>query len=263
MSELVRSTRKPGSQARKRVRADWKPFSEVRKHVRTRRKPVSQERKLVRAPRKPFKPERKPVSPMRKPCKTTSEAHQTDVRASQNAVYACQRGPEASQNGAEADQTATEARQIDAEPSQTATGARQINAEACQAATGTPSDSSGSIPSTAKPAREQQNSRSYRDRRLIWDDMPDGHVIRGIIDPPAGQPLLKLVTSASTADELAHFELVRMPFIEPRSSRSIRWKSKNPSRRKGSCYSGRQRIETVADCLSAVSGNNRAFAFLF
>ena len=57
--------------------------------------------------------------------------------------------------------------------------------------------------------------RSDRDRRLIWDDMPGGHVIRGIIDPHACQPILKLVTRASTVDELAHFEHPRMPLIEP------------------------------------------------
>ena len=56
--------------------------------------------------------------------------------------------------------------------------------------------------------------RSDRDRRLIWADMPGGHVIRGVIDPHEGNPILKVVTRASTADELEHFEHPRMPLIE-------------------------------------------------
>lgn len=56
--------------------------------------------------------------------------------------------------------------------------------------------------------------RSDRDRRLIWEDMPGGHVIRGLIDPHEGHPLLKVVTRASTASELSHFEHPRMPLIE-------------------------------------------------
>jgi hypothetical protein len=56
--------------------------------------------------------------------------------------------------------------------------------------------------------------RSDKDGRLIWDDVPAGNVIRGLIDPNEGKPLLKVVTRASTEEELARFEHPRMPVIE-------------------------------------------------
>lgn len=57
--------------------------------------------------------------------------------------------------------------------------------------------------------------RSDRDRRLRWDDVPPGSVVRGLLDLHTGKPLLKIVTRASTAGELARFEHDRMPLIEP------------------------------------------------
>lgn len=57
--------------------------------------------------------------------------------------------------------------------------------------------------------------RSDRDRQLRWDDIPAGHVVRGLIDPGNGRPLLKIVTRASTQEELARFEHPRMPLLEP------------------------------------------------
>ncbi len=56
--------------------------------------------------------------------------------------------------------------------------------------------------------------RSERDRQLRWDDVACGSVVRGLIDPNAGKPLLKIVTRASTPEELVRFEHPRMPLIE-------------------------------------------------
>ena len=55
--------------------------------------------------------------------------------------------------------------------------------------------------------------RSNRTRRLVWDDVPLGLVVRGIIDSNSGKPLLKVVTRAATAEEYARFEHPRMPLI--------------------------------------------------
>jgi hypothetical protein len=56
--------------------------------------------------------------------------------------------------------------------------------------------------------------RSDRDRQLRWEDLPPGLVVRGIVDPHDGQPLLKVVTRASTPEELARYEHDRMPVLE-------------------------------------------------
>ena len=57
--------------------------------------------------------------------------------------------------------------------------------------------------------------RSDRDRQLRWDAVPTGLVVRGIIDPHEGRPLLKIVTRASSPEELARYEHPRMPLLEP------------------------------------------------
>jgi len=57
--------------------------------------------------------------------------------------------------------------------------------------------------------------RSDRDRRLRWDDVPAGLIVRGLIEPNDDKPLLKIVTRASTPEELLRFEHPRMPLIEP------------------------------------------------
>ncbi len=57
--------------------------------------------------------------------------------------------------------------------------------------------------------------RSDRDRQLRWDDVPPGLIVRGLVDPNDGKPLLKIVTRASTEEELVRFEHPRMPLIEP------------------------------------------------
>ena len=56
--------------------------------------------------------------------------------------------------------------------------------------------------------------RSDLDRQLRWDDVPAGQVIRGIIDPHDGKPLLRVVTRASTAEEQIRFQHPRMPVLE-------------------------------------------------
>ena len=61
---------------------------------------------------------------------------------------------------------------------------------------------------------ERFAERSQRDARLIWGDVPAQHVIRGLLDPNEGRPLLKIVTRASHADELEQYEHPRMPVIE-------------------------------------------------
>ena len=56
--------------------------------------------------------------------------------------------------------------------------------------------------------------RSERDRQLRWDDVRPGCVLRGLVIVEATTPLLKIVTRASTPEELARFEHPRMPLIE-------------------------------------------------
>jgi len=56
--------------------------------------------------------------------------------------------------------------------------------------------------------------RSNRDRQLRWDDLPPGFVVRGLVAALNGTLLLKVVTRASTEEELSRFEHPRMPVIE-------------------------------------------------
>jgi hypothetical protein len=61
---------------------------------------------------------------------------------------------------------------------------------------------------------ERFAERSDVTRELRWDDVPRGQVVRGIIDHTGKSPVLKVVTRASDATELARFEHPRMPLIE-------------------------------------------------
>jgi hypothetical protein len=56
--------------------------------------------------------------------------------------------------------------------------------------------------------------RSDKTHKLIWDEIPGGHVVRGLVEKSGPKPLLKIVTRASTQEELARFEHPRMPLIE-------------------------------------------------
>lgn len=57
--------------------------------------------------------------------------------------------------------------------------------------------------------------RSDLNRKLIWDDVPEGQVIRGLLVKDGVHPLIKVVTRASTPEEFARFEHPRMPVLEP------------------------------------------------
>ncbi len=57
--------------------------------------------------------------------------------------------------------------------------------------------------------------RSDRTRAFAWDEIAPGNVVRGVIDPNEGKPLLKIVTRASTPAEIHRFDHPRMPLIEP------------------------------------------------
>lgn len=56
--------------------------------------------------------------------------------------------------------------------------------------------------------------RSEITGKLIWDDVPEGLVIRGLLDIQTDQPLIKVVTRASSPEEMDHFEHPRMPLLE-------------------------------------------------
>ena len=62
---------------------------------------------------------------------------------------------------------------------------------------------------------EKFAERSERTRQLAWDMVPAGMVVRGLVNQEVAMPLLKIVTRASNAEELARFEHPRMPLIEP------------------------------------------------
>ncbi|MCX7868537.1 MAG: hypothetical protein N2322_01175 [Terrimicrobiaceae bacterium] len=53
--------------------------------------------------------------------------------------------------------------------------------------------------------------RSRRDRRLIWEDIAAGRVIRGL----ACDGVVRVVTRQASPEELARFDHPRMPVIEP------------------------------------------------
>jgi len=56
--------------------------------------------------------------------------------------------------------------------------------------------------------------RSDRTRELHWDGVPENLVIRGLMDLRTSVPLIKVVTRASTEEELNFFEHPRMPLLE-------------------------------------------------
>ncbi len=57
--------------------------------------------------------------------------------------------------------------------------------------------------------------RSNRTHGLLWESIPLGMVVRGIVDSMSGKPILKVVTRAATPEEAARFQHPRMPVIEP------------------------------------------------
>lgn len=55
--------------------------------------------------------------------------------------------------------------------------------------------------------------RSDQTGRLIWEDVPDHLVLRGLLDLQSGKLLLKVVTRAASEEELHHFQHPRMPLL--------------------------------------------------
>jgi hypothetical protein len=62
---------------------------------------------------------------------------------------------------------------------------------------------------------ERYAERSRRTAQLVWDDVPSGKVIRGLVVPNKGKPLLRIVTRACNPDEEEHFGHDRICVIEP------------------------------------------------
>lgn len=62
---------------------------------------------------------------------------------------------------------------------------------------------------------EEFAERSDASGELVWDAVPEGLVIRGLLDRQTSHELLKIVTRSSTAAELEKFQHERMPLLEP------------------------------------------------
>ncbi len=56
--------------------------------------------------------------------------------------------------------------------------------------------------------------RSDLTRELHWDDIPKELTLRGVLDQSAAVPLIKVVTRASSEEELHRFQHPRMPLLE-------------------------------------------------
>src|SRR5262245_18286450 len=56
--------------------------------------------------------------------------------------------------------------------------------------------------------------RSDLDRQIRWEEIPQGFVLRGLIDPNEGKPLLKILTRAATQEEQVRYQHPRMPVVE-------------------------------------------------
>ncbi len=57
--------------------------------------------------------------------------------------------------------------------------------------------------------------RSELTGKLVWADVNEGLVIRGLLDLQTSRPLIKVVTRASDPEELEQFQHPRMPLLEP------------------------------------------------
>ena len=56
--------------------------------------------------------------------------------------------------------------------------------------------------------------RSGESGKLVWDEVPRGFVLRGVTDPRGSRPVVRIVTRASTSEELLRFHHPRMPLLE-------------------------------------------------
>jgi hypothetical protein len=54
---------------------------------------------------------------------------------------------------------------------------------------------------------------SDQTRRLIWDIVPENHVIRGVLDLQSSDHRIKIVTRSATNEETKHFHHPRMPLL--------------------------------------------------
>jgi hypothetical protein len=61
---------------------------------------------------------------------------------------------------------------------------------------------------------ERFAERSDQTRRLVWDDVPEGLVLRGVMERGEGFPLVRIVTRAATGAEVMRFQHPRMPLLE-------------------------------------------------
>lgn len=61
---------------------------------------------------------------------------------------------------------------------------------------------------------ERFAERSDQTRRLVWDDVPEGLVLRGVMERGEGSPLVRIVTRAATGAEVMRFQHPRMPLLE-------------------------------------------------
>lgn len=61
---------------------------------------------------------------------------------------------------------------------------------------------------------ERFAERSMQTGQLVWSDLPSGQVIRGLIDPHEGHPVLKIVTRLPSKAEFTRFDSPTLPVIE-------------------------------------------------
>jgi hypothetical protein len=61
---------------------------------------------------------------------------------------------------------------------------------------------------------ERFAERSEQTRRLLWDDVPEGLVLRGVMERGEGSPLVRIVTRGASELELMRFQHPRMPLLE-------------------------------------------------
>jgi hypothetical protein len=57
--------------------------------------------------------------------------------------------------------------------------------------------------------------------QLVWEDVPEGHVISAILDHRENPALLKVVTRPANAQELSKFEHPRMPLLRMRKFATV------------------------------------------
>lgn len=56
--------------------------------------------------------------------------------------------------------------------------------------------------------------RSHESRKLVWDDVPAGFVLRGVMERRESVSIVRIVTRAATQPEVERFGHHRMPLLE-------------------------------------------------